>query len=70
MDISNENYKRSFSNYDIMLFNNLSRRIIYNDTSLIFTGDTLAVVYDGNYYNFRLDQWTQEYKLIYILGKI
>ena len=39
-------------------------------TNLIFTGDALAAVYDGNYYNFILDQSTKESKYSYIKGKI
>ena len=41
----------------------------YN-TNLIFTGDTLAVVFNGNYYNFRLDEITKESECSYIKGKI
>ena len=41
-----------------------------NKTNLIFKGDTLAAVNDGNYYNFRLDQSTKEFEYSYINGKI
>ena len=63
------NNDRSFSNYNIMFFNHSARRMSYN-TNLIFTGDTLAVVYHGSYYNFRLDEITKESECSYIKGKI
>ena len=66
----NENYERSFSKYNKIFFNHFSRRMSDKEKNLIFTGDTLAVVYDGNYYNFRLDQRTKESKDSYIKGKI
>ena len=59
-----------FSNYDTMVFNHSDRQMSYSVTNLIFTGDTLAAVYDGNYYNFRLDQRTKESKDSYIKGNL
>ena len=40
------------------------------DTRFIFTGDTLAVVYDGNYYNFRFDERVKESEDSIIIGHI
>ena len=40
------------------------------DTRFIFTGDTLAVVYDGNYYNFRFDERVKESNDSIIIGHI
>ena len=67
-----------FPNCDTMFFNNSARLISYKDTNFIFawdtnfifTGDTLAVVYDGHYYNFRLGQRTKKSEDSYIKGKI
>ena len=66
--INNEDYAKSFSNFDTIAFNH-SDIWSYN-TKFIFTGDTLAAVYRGNYYNFRLDQRTKTSEDIYIKGKI
>ena len=68
--IYSEYYGRYFSNYDIIVFNHSVRRISDKNTNLIFTGDTLAAVYHGNYYNFRLDQRTKESECSSIKGKI
>ena len=65
-----KDYDKSFSNCDTIIFNNSSRLMSYKDTNLIFTGDTFAVVSEGNYYNFRLDQKTKESEDSYIKGKI
>ena len=70
MYIDCENYKRSFSKYDTMVFNHSYRWMNDNDTNFIFTGNTLMVVYKGNSYNFRLDQRTKKSKHSYIKGKI
>ena len=70
IDIDFKYYNRSFSKYDTIVFNNLSRRMSDKKANLIFTGDTLAVVSDGNYYNFRLDQSTKESENSIIKGKI
>ena len=43
------NYKRSFSKYDTIMFNDSSKQMSDKEANLIFTGDTLAAVYDGNY---------------------
>ena len=63
-------YSKSFSGYDTMVFNNSFSLMSDRDTNFIFTGDTLAIVYDGNYYNFRLDQRTKESENSFIKGKI
>ena len=70
IDILSKNYNRSFSNYYTMFFNNSSWRMSNKETKFIFTGDTLAAVYDGNYYNFRLDERTKKSEDSYIKGKI
>ena len=70
VDIDSELYDRYFSNYDTIVFNHSSRRMSDKEAKFIFTGDTLAAVNDGNYYNFRLDQRTKESKNSYIKGKI
>ena len=66
----NWDYDRSFSKYEIISFNNWSRQMSDNDTNLIFTRDTLAVVDKGKYYNFRLDQRTKESEDSVIIGKL
>ena len=53
-----------------MVFNHSARWISGKTSKFMFSGDTLAVVYDGNYYNFRLDQRTKESKDSYIEGNI
>ena len=68
--ISYEHYAISFSNCDTIAFNNSARQRSDNVTKFIFTGDTLAAVSDGNYYNFRLDQRSKESEDSYIKGKI
>ena len=65
-----ETYFRSSLIIYSMVFNHSARWMSDKDTNFIFTGDTLAVVYHGNYYNFRLDQNTKESKHSYIKGKI
>ena len=70
VDIDFKSYNRHFSNYNIIFFNNSSRWMSDKETNFIFTGDTLAVVFNGNYYNFRLDQRTKESEDSYIIGKI
>ena len=66
--INNEDYAISFSNFDTIAFNH-SDIWSYN-TKFIFTGDTLIAVYDGNYYNFRLDVRVKESEDSYIKGRI
>ena len=61
---------RSFSGYNTIVYNHSSRRMSDNGINLIFTGDTLEAVYDGNHYNFRFDQRTKECEYSYIKGKI
>ena len=68
--IDKNNNDRSFSKYDTMIFNNSSRRMSDKKINFILTGDTLAVVYEGKYYNFRLDQRTKESEDSHIKGKI
>ena len=69
MSIHYGDYDFSSSDDDTMVFNHSSRWKSYK-TYLIFTGDTLAVVDKGNYYNFRLSQETKESEYSYIRGKI
>ena len=61
---------KCFTKYDIIFFNDSSRWMSDNYANLIFTGDTLAVVDKGNYYNFRLDQRTKESEDSFIIGNI
>ena len=70
IDIHDIDYRRSFSKYDTMFFNDSSRWMIDNETNLIFTGDTLAAMYYGSYYNFRLVERAMESEDSYIKGKI
>ena len=70
IDIYDKDYGRSFSGYNTIVYNHSSRRMSDRDTNLIFKGDTLEAVYDGNYYNFRFDQRTKEFEYSYIKGKI
>ena len=70
MYIYSEENDRSFSKYDTMFFNHSARWMSDKGTNFIFTGDTLAVVVDGNHYNFRLDQRTKKSKGSYIEGQI
>ena len=63
-------YNKPFSNYEIMVFSHSSKLMSDKETNLIFTGDSLAVVSKGDYYNFRLDEWTMGSELSYIKGKI
>ena len=63
-------YIRSSLIINTMFFNNSSRWMSDMDTNFIFTGDTLAVVYHGKYYNFRLDERTKESENSVIKGKI
>ena len=62
-------YYRVFSKFETISFNHSNSRKKLS-TKFIFTGDTLAVVYDGKYYNFILDQRTKESEDSYIEGKI
>ena len=70
IEIDDEDYKRCFSNYCTMIFNHSIRWISDKTSKLMFSGDTLTVVYDRNYYNFRLDERTKESEDSYIRGKI
>ena len=70
MNIDGENYYRTSSNCDSMVFNHSFKRMSDSDTNFIFTGDTLTVVSKGNSYNFRLDERTKESKNSEIRGKI
>ena len=70
MDIDYENFDRSFFKYDTMFFNHSARWMSDRNTKFIFTGNTLAAVFNGNYYNFRLDERTKEYEDSHIWGKI
>ena len=68
--IDSDHYGSSPSKYDTIVFNNSVRQMSDNDTNFMFSGDSLTVVYDGNYYNFRLDQRINKSKDSYIRGKI
>ena len=70
MDIDSEDFDRSFYKYDTMFFNHSARWMSDRDTNLIFTGNTLAAVFNGNHYNFRLDQRTKESDDSHIEGEI
>ena len=70
INISALNYNLSFFKCDTMFFNHSARWMSDEDTEFIFTGSTLEAVYDGNYYNFRLDQRTKDSQYSYIKGKI
>ena len=70
MYIDCEQFTRIFSNYNMMIFNHSARHMSDKEANLIFTGDTLAVVNEGNYYNFRLDQRTKKSENSFIKGKI
>ena len=70
IDIDFKYYDRTFSIYNIIVFNHSARWMSDKDTNFIFTGDTLAAVYEENYYNFRLDESTKKSKDSYIKGKI
>ena len=61
-------YDRLFTKYDTIRFNHSNSWKSY--TNLIFTGNALAAVADGNYYNFRLDQRTKEFENSHIGGRI
>ena len=70
VDIYCEVYYTSLSNCYSIIFNHSTIWMSDKEPNFIFKGDTLAVVYKGNYYNFRLDQETMDYKNSYIKGKI
>ena len=70
VDINCYYYNRSLTNCDTMTFNHSAGWTSDRNTKLIFTGDSLAVVKKGNYYNFRLDQRTKKSEGSYIKGKI
>ena len=53
-----------------MVFNDSARWISGKTSKFIFSGDTFAVVFKGDSYNFRLDQRTKESKDSYIKGNI
>ena len=66
MHIDCELFTGIFSNYNIMIFNHSARQMSDKEENLIFTGDTFAVVDEGNYYNFRFDQRKKESEDSYI----
>ena len=66
--ISYQRYVISFSNCDTIAFNHSD--IWSYKAKFIFTGDTLAAVYHGNYYNFRLDERAKKSEDSYISGRI
>ena len=68
--INNSDANRSFLKYDTMFINHSAKLMSDEDTNFMFSGDSLAVVFDGNYYNFRLDQRTKESEDSYIRGNI
>ena len=61
---------RSFSKYDTMFFNHPTKWMSYEDTNFMFSGDSLVVVSNRNYYNFRLDERINKSKDSYIRGRI
>ena len=61
---------RHSSNYDTMIFNHSVKLRNDKSSNFIFTGDSLTIVFEGDYYNFRLDQRTKELKYSSIRGKI
>ena len=65
-----ENFYRNFSKYDTIVFNHSSSIMSVRDTNLMFSGDTLAVVYKGDLYSFRLDQRKKKSEDSYIKGNI
>ena len=70
MTMFSENYNKLFSKYDTMIFNNSTRWMSVKDTNFVFSGDSLTVVYKGNYYNFRFDQRTKESEYSQVSGRI
>ena len=65
-----EQFTEIFSNYDIMIFNHSARQMSDKEASLIFTGNTFAVVDEGNYYDFRFDQRKKKSEDSHINGQI
>ena len=57
------------SNYDTIIFNDSVKLRKDKSSYFIFTGDSLTVVFEGDYYNFRLDQKIKEFKYSRIIGK-
>ena len=70
MSIFSNDYNKLFSKYDTKVFNHSTRLMSVKETNFMFSGDSLAVVYKGKYYNFRLDQSTKVSKDSYIEGWI
>ena len=70
MDMNSVDATRSFSKYDTMFFNHSAKWMSDEDTNFMFSGDSLTVVYDGNYYNFRLDERINKSKDSFIKGRI
>ena len=70
VSVFSKNYNKLFSKYDTMVFNHSTRWMSDIDTNFMFSGDSLAVVYKGNHYNFRLDKGTKESGCSYIKWKI
>ena len=68
--ISPKYFFQTILDYNTMVFNHSSKIMSRGDSNFIFTGDTLTVVSNGTYYNFRLDQRTKESKDSYIRGRI
>ena len=70
VDIHCEIYNISSSNYDTMIFNHSAWWKSDKTSIFMFSGETLAAVYKGNYYNFRLDEKTKKSEDSCIKGKI
>ena len=70
MNIDSDDYDIHSFNCDSMVFNHSSKRMSDRNTNFVFIGDTLAAVYDGNYFNFKLDQRTKESEDSYIKWEI
>ena len=69
MVINYENI-RSHSNCDTMIFNHSARWNSYETSKLMFSGDSLTLVHDGNSYDFRLNERIKKSKECYIKGRI
>ena len=70
MDNCLQGHIGTFPNYDKMVFNDSARWKSDESSKFVFSGDTLALVYDGDYYNFKLDQRTKESEDSLIKGNI
>ena len=51
-----------------MIFNHSSSRMTNKGSNFLYSGDSLSVLYSGDYYNFKLDESTKKSKKSIILG--